>query len=76
MGIFAGSYTRRSRVISIRGPPGLQGIRGLKEDTGPQSPKCGKDDKGDFRYDGKTAMATNFIMASCKIIHFNHTNWC
>ena len=49
MGIFAGSYTRRSRVISIRGPPGLQGIRELKEDTGPQSPKCGKDDKGDFR---------------------------
>ena len=74
MGIFAGSYTRRRRVISIRGPPGLQGIRGLNEDTGPQSPKCGKDDKGDFRYDGKTAMATDFIMAICKIIHFNHTN--
>ena len=74
MGIFAGSYTRRRRVISIRGPPGLQGIRGLKEDTAPQSPKCGKDDKGDFRYDGKTAMATDFIMAICKIIHFNHTN--
>ena len=74
MGIFAGSYTRRRRVISIRGPPGLQDIRGLKEDTGPQSPKCGKDDKGDFRYDGKTAMATDFIMAICKIIHFNHTN--
>ena len=43
MGIFAGSDTRRNRVISIRGPPGLQGIRGLMEDTGPQSPKCDKE---------------------------------
>ena len=42
MGIFAGSDTRRNRVISIRGPPGLQGIRGLKEDTGPQSPNVTK----------------------------------
>ena len=70
MGIFAGSYTRRRRVISIRGPPGLQGLRRLKGDTGPQSPKCDKDDKGDLGYDGKTAMATESIMAHCKIIHF------
>ena len=69
MGIFAGSDTRRNRVISIRGPLGLQGIRGFKEDTGPQSPKCDKDGKGDLGYDGKTAMATESIMAHCKIIH-------
>ena len=47
----------------------MQGIRGFKEDTGPQSPKCDEDDKGDLGYDGKTAMATESIMAHCKIIH-------
>ena len=69
MAIFACSDTRKNRVISIRGPPGLQGLRRLKEDTGPQSPKCDNDDKGYFGYDGKTAMATDFIMANGKIIH-------
>ena len=43
--------------------------QGFKEDTGPQSPKCDKGDKGDLGYDGKTAMATESIMANCKIIH-------
>ena len=69
MEIFACSDTRKNRVISIRGPPGLQGLRRLKGDTGPQSPKCDEDDKGYFGYDGKTAMATDFIMANGKIIH-------
>ena len=35
MGMFAGNDTRQNRVISIRGPPGLQGLRVLKKDTGP-----------------------------------------
>ena len=69
MGIFGGNDTRRNRVISIRVPPGLQGLTGLKEDTGLQSPKCDIDDKGDFGYEGRTAMATDFIMANSKIIH-------
>ena len=32
-------------MISIRGPPRSQGLRGSKGDTGPQSPKCDIDDK-------------------------------
>ena len=55
--------------MGIFGGNGLQGLTGLKEDTGLQSPKCDIDDKGDFGYDGRTAMATDFIMANSKIIH-------
>ena len=69
MGIFAGSDTRQNRVISIRGPPGFQDPRGLKEDTGPQSPRCDKYDKGYFGYDGKTAMSSDLIIANCRITH-------
>ena len=47
----------------------MQGLRGLKGDTGPQSPKCDKDYKEDFWYDEKTATVIDFIMANSKITH-------
>ena len=61
--------TRKIRVIRIRGPLGLQVVRRLKGDTGPQGSKCDKSDKGNFGSDGKTAMTADLNMANNTIIH-------
>ena len=53
MGNFAVGDTRQNRVISIHGPPGLQGFEGPKGEPCLQGPKG---DKGDFGSDGKTAL--------------------
>lgn len=69
MGTFAVSDRRKNRVIRIRGPLGLQVVRRLKGDTGPQGSKCDKSDKGSFGSDGKTAMTADLNMANNTIIH-------
>ena len=70
MGTFAVSDRRKNRVIRIRGPLGLQVVRRLKGDTGPQGSKCDKSDKGSFGSDGKTAMTADLNMANNTIIHW------
>ena len=67
--IFAGSDTRRNRVISIRSPPGSKKVSENWSKILVHGVQNVTDDKGDFGYDEKTAMATNFSMADCKIIH-------
>ena len=60
-GIREKSDSGENRIISIRGPPGLQGLEGPKRDPSPQGPKV---DEGDFGSDGTNDEANDAIINS------------